>query len=100
MQKLFIFEILIAHPLNNNVLVVHNERSTIMVAHRSSLKISDMKSWTFVQDRIILAVDSGLFEADKKSILGGNPWDVGWNLGRLDMWVGRWDVQNFNSPRY
>ena len=48
----------------------------------------------------MLDVDSGLLKLIKKSILGGNPWDVGWNLGRLDMWVGRWDVQNFNSPRY
>ena len=31
----------------------------------------------------------GLFLKLIKSILGGNPRDVGWNLGRLDVWVGR-----------
>ena len=71
LQKLFIFEILVAYPLNNNVLVVHNERSTIMVAHRNSLKISDMKSWTFVQDRIILVVDSGLLKLIKSQFWEG-----------------------------
>jgi len=40
-----------------------------------------------------LALDLGLFGADKKSTLGGNPRDIGWNLGRLGMRIGIWDVQ-------